>query len=62
MYDSYVITSFCREVVRRFQANYPDVRVPSRCGIWASQGNESGNAVKVTWASPARATAGQVVQ
>ena len=30
MYDSYVIKSFCREVVRRFQANYPGVRVPSR--------------------------------
>ena len=30
--------------------------------MWPSQGNERGNAVKVTWASPARATAGQVVQ
>ena len=30
MYDSYVITSSCREVVKRFQANYPGVRVPSR--------------------------------
>ena len=30
MYDSYVITSSCREVVRQFQANYPGVRVPSR--------------------------------
>ena len=30
MYDSYVITSSCREVVRRFQANYPGVRAPSR--------------------------------
>ena len=30
MYDSYVITSSCREVVRRFQANYPGMRVPSR--------------------------------
>ena len=30
MYDSYVITSSCREVVRRFQANYPSVRDPSR--------------------------------
>ena len=30
MYDSFVITSCCREVVRRFQANYPGVRVPSR--------------------------------
>ena len=30
LYDSYVITSSCREVVRRFQANYPGVRVPSR--------------------------------
>ena len=30
MYDSYVITSSCREIVRRFQANYPGVRVPSR--------------------------------
>ena len=30
MYDSYVFTSSCREVVRRFQANYPGVRVPSR--------------------------------
>ena len=29
MYDSYVITSSCREVVRPFQANYPGVRVPS---------------------------------
>ena len=28
MCDSYV-TSFCREVVRRFKANYPGVRVPS---------------------------------
>ena len=30
IYDSYVITSSCREVVRRFQANYPGVCVPSR--------------------------------
>ena len=30
MYDSYVITSSCRQVVGRFQANYPGVRVPSR--------------------------------
>ena len=30
MYDSYVITSSCREVVIRFQANYPGVSVPSR--------------------------------
>ena len=30
MYDSYVVTSSCREVVRRFQANYPGVLVPSR--------------------------------
>ena len=30
LYNSYVITSSCREVVRRFQANYPGVRVPSR--------------------------------
>ena len=30
MYDSYVITSSCREVVRRFQANYLGMRVPSR--------------------------------
>ena len=30
MYDSYVITSSCREVVRRFQATYPGVRIPSR--------------------------------
>ena len=30
MYGSYVITSSCREVVRRFQATYPGVRVPSR--------------------------------
>ena len=30
MYDSYVITSSCREVVRRFQANYSGMRVPSR--------------------------------
>ena len=29
MYVSYVITSSCREVARRFQANYPGVRVPS---------------------------------
>ena len=29
MYDSYVSTSSCREVVRQFQANYPGVRVPS---------------------------------
>ena len=28
--DSYVITSSCREVVRRFQANNPGVHVPSR--------------------------------
>ena len=34
----------------------------NRCGMWASQGNERGNEVKVTWASPASATAGQVVQ
>ena len=30
MYDSYGITSSCREVVRRFQPNYPGVHVPSR--------------------------------
>ena len=30
IYDSYVITSSCREVVKRFQANYLGVRVPSR--------------------------------
>ena len=30
MYDSYVITSSGREVVRRFQANYPGMRVASR--------------------------------
>ena len=30
IYDSYVIKSTCREVVRRFQANYPGVRVPRR--------------------------------
>ena len=30
MYDLYVITSSCREVVRRFQANYPGMRVASR--------------------------------
>ena len=30
MYDSYVITSSCREVVRRFQANYLGVLVPNR--------------------------------
>ena len=30
MYDLYVITSSCREVVRRFQANYPGVHVLSR--------------------------------
>ena len=30
MYVSYVITSSCRVVVRRFQANYPGVGVPSR--------------------------------
>ena len=30
MYDSYVITPSCREVVRRFQANYPGLRVPRR--------------------------------
>ena len=33
MYDSYVIISSCREVVRLFQANYPDMRVPSREAI-----------------------------
>ena len=33
MYDSYVITSSCREVVRQIQANYPGVRVPSREAI-----------------------------
>ena len=33
MYDSYVITSSYREVVRRFQANYPGVRVPSRAAV-----------------------------
>ena len=33
MYDSYVITSSCREVVRLFQANYPGVHVPSREAI-----------------------------
>ena len=33
MYDSYVITSSCREVVRRFQANYPGMRVLSREAI-----------------------------
>ena len=30
MYDLYVITSSCTEVVRRFQVNYSSVRVPSR--------------------------------
>ena len=30
MYDSYVITSSCWEIVTRFQANYPGLRVPSR--------------------------------
>ena len=30
IYDSYVITSSCRDVVKRFQANYPGVRVTSR--------------------------------
>ena len=30
MYDSYIITSSCREVVRLFQANYPGVRVLSK--------------------------------
>ena len=30
MYDSYVITSSCREIVRLFQTNYPGVRVASR--------------------------------
>ena len=30
MYESYVIRSSCREVIRRFQANYPGVRVSSR--------------------------------
>ena len=30
--------------------------------MWTSQGNERGNAVKVTCSSPARATAGQVIQ
>ena len=29
MYDSYVITSSCREIVKRFKANYPGVRVSS---------------------------------
>ena len=33
MYDSYVITLSCREVVRRFQVNYPGMRVPSREAI-----------------------------
>ena len=33
MYDSYVITSSCREVVRRFQANYPGMHIPSREAI-----------------------------
>ena len=33
MYDSYAITSSCREVVRRIQANYPGVRVPSRVAV-----------------------------
>ena len=33
MYDSYVITSSCREVVTRFQANYPGVRVPNRVAV-----------------------------
>ena len=28
--SSKCLTSSCREVVRRFQANYPGVRVPSR--------------------------------
>ena len=30
MHDSYVITSSCREVVSRYQANCPGVLVPSR--------------------------------
>ena len=33
MYDSYVITSSCREVVGRFHANYPGVRVPNRDAV-----------------------------
>ena len=33
MYDSYVITSSCREVVRRFQANYLGVHVLSRGAV-----------------------------
>ena len=33
MYDSYVITSSSREVVRRFQANYPGMRVLSRKAV-----------------------------
>ena len=33
MHYSYVITSSCREVVRRFQANDPGVRVPSRKAV-----------------------------
>ena len=44
-YDSYVITSFCREVVRRFQVNYPGVRVPSReaVGLLVNKFRETGS-------------------
>ena len=34
---SCTITSSCREVVRRFQANYPGVRVPSREAVRLKQ-------------------------
>ena len=41
MYDSYVITSSCREVVRRFQANYPGALVPS--SLLANRFRETGS-------------------
>ena len=45
MYDSYVITSSCREVVRRFQANYPGMQVPSReaVGLLVDKFRETGS-------------------
>ena len=45
MYDSYVITSSCREAVRRFEANYPGVRVPSRVRLLVNKFRETGSII-----------------
>ena len=39
MYDSYVITSSCREVVRRFQTNYPEINAISEAELMRVNAN-----------------------